>query len=134
LRAALGVSFPVSIHGNGVAAHIGHIKAAAVGVQRQCHRFSAKVALMRQAGIEVALHGELAGIHIHGGNGIAVGQRDVEGPSIGRELQSARVRAGSDWAGRLEQGELSAHGSPGQVEFHNLRRVPQGDKGASAVP
>ena len=48
----------VSIDRNGVAGHVGHVEAAAVGIDGQRHRLGAEVALAGQAGVEVALDGE----------------------------------------------------------------------------
>ena len=96
-------------YGNGVAAHVGNVEAAAIGVDVQRHRLGAKVALARQACIEVALHVKLPSADVDGGHGIAVGQRDIESSPIGREREGAGMRAGGHRIGRLEEGELAAY-------------------------
>ena len=120
-------------HRHRIAGHVGHVEPAAVAVQRHRHRLRAKVALPRQPRIEVALHRELACAHIHRGHRIAIGQRNIERLAVGGERKGAGMRTRRNRARRLQQRQLAAHRLLSQIEFHNLRRIPQRDKGAASV-
>ena len=105
---------------HGIAGHVRNVKPAAVAIDGKCHRLGAEVTLMRQTGIEVALDGELTCTNIHGGYGVAIGERYVQGFTVGRELECAGMSSRSDWAGRLEQGQLAAYSLLRQVELCDL--------------
>ena len=133
LRATLFVKFCGVDHRNGIAGHVGRIQPATVAVDGQRVRLSAEIALLGQARIEVTLHGKLTArqyslLQRHRG----WRARHRASPS-GEKCKRAGMRSRSDWALRLEQRQLSPHDSAREIEFRNLRCVPQRDKSALAV-